>query len=155
AGQQRLETLFRVEPFGVELIGDNTALGMDNDLPADQTVAILGEVAFAADKVVLVDPLPGSRLEMAAHPVAVHQIHDQRAAGGERALDRFKHREVILRALEITERIAKDADAMEFGVAEAKTPRIAFVKRNLEVTLLGALAGETDQIAGAIEPGDV
>src|ERR1700730_15496399 len=44
---------------------------------------------------------------------------------------------------------------MEFGVAETKAPRIAFVKRDLEVSLPRALAGEADQITGAIEPGDV
>src|SRR5467141_3013295 len=44
---------------------------------------------------------------------------------------------------------------MEFGVAETKASGIAFVKRDLEVSLLGALAGEADQIAGAIEPNDL
>src|SRR6516164_1826909 len=128
---------------------------MHDDLPADQPVAISGEVAFAADEMVLIDPLPGARLEMVAHPVAVHQIHDERAAGGEGALDRLEHREIVLRTLEITEGIAQDADAMELRVAETKAPGVAFMKRDLQVALFGALAGEADQIAGSIEPGDM
>ena len=92
---------------------------------------------------------------MMAHPVAVHQIHDERSAGGEGAVDRFEHGEIVLRTLEIAEGISQDADAVKVTVAEAKPPRIAFVKRDLQVALLGALAGQADQIAGAIEPGDI
>ena len=44
---------------------------------------------------------------------------------------------------------------MKVTIAEAKPPRIAFVKRDLQVALLGALAGEADKIAGAVEPGDI
>ena len=83
AAQERFEALFRIEPFGIELVGDDAALGMDHDLAADQPVAIAGEVAFAADEMVLVDPFPRARVEMSAHPVAVHQIHDQRPARGQ------------------------------------------------------------------------
>src|SRR5215471_20300223 len=89
---QRLEPLLRIEPLGIELVGDDPALGMDDDLPADQPVAIPGEVALAADEMVLIDPLPGARLEMSAHPVAIHQIHDERAAGSEGATHRFERR---------------------------------------------------------------
>ena len=44
---------------------------------------------------------------------------------------------------------------MELRVAETKAPRVAFMKRDLQVTLFGPLAGEADQIAGSIEPGDM
>ena len=128
---------------------------MDDDFPADQPVAVAGEVSLAADEVILVDPFPRPRLEMVAHPVAIHQIHDQRSAGGERAFDRLEHGEIVLRALEIAERVAEDADAMKLAIAETKTPGITLVKRDLQVALPGALAGETDQIARAVEPGDV
>ena len=77
---------------------------------------------------------------MMTHPVAVHQIHDEGPAGGERAADRFEHGEIVLRALEIAERISEDADAVKVTVAKTKPPRIAFVKRDLQVALLGALA---------------
>ena len=41
-----------------------------------QPVAIFGEAALAAHEMVLIDPLPGARLEMRPHPLAIHQIHD-------------------------------------------------------------------------------
>src|SRR4051795_889459 len=155
AGQQHFEALLRIEPLGIKLVGDDAALGMHDDLPADQPVAVPGEVALAANEMVLVDPLPGARLEMMAHPVAIHQIHHERSAGGEGALYCFEHGQVILRALEIAKGITQDAGAMKVTVAEAKPPCVAFVKRDLEVALLGALAGQADQIAGAVEPCDI
>src|SRR5205823_11080079 len=120
-----------------------------------QPVAVFGEAALAAHKMVLIYPLPGARLEMRPHPLSVHQIHDQDAARGEGALHRFQHREVVFRPVEIAERIAEDADAMEFAVAEPKTPGVAFMEGDLQVALPGALAGEPDQIARAVEPGDL
>ena len=92
---------------------------------------------------------------MATHPLPVHQVHDETAAGGESAIDRLEDGEIVLRELEITEGIAQDADAMELRVAEAKAAGVAFVKRNRKVTQFGALAGETDQITRAIETGNV
>ena len=79
----------------------------------------------------------------------------RRPARGEGAVDRFEHGEIVLRTLEIAEGVPQDADAVKVTVAEAKPPRIAFVKRDLQVALLGALAGQADQIAGAIEAGDI
>ena len=92
---------------------------------------------------------------MASHPLAVHQVHDEAAAGREGAIDCLENGEVVLRKLEITEGIAKDADAMELCIAEAKAAGIAFVKRNRKVTQFGALAGETDQITRAVETGNM
>src|SRR6516165_2938218 len=151
--EKRLKALLRIKPLGVELVGYDAALGVDYDLPTYQAIAIAGQIAFAADEVILVDPLPGARLEMVAHPVTVHQIHDERTARAERALYCLEYSEIVLRALEITERVAEDADAMELTVAKPKAPRIAFVKRHLEDTLLGALAGEADQITRAVKSG--
>ena len=128
AGKQRLEALFRIEPLGIELIGNDAALGMDHDLAADQPITILGEVTLATDEVVLVDPFPRPRIEMTAHPLAVHQIHDERSAGSEGAFDRFEHGEIILRSFEITERVAQQADAMKLALAETKASRVAFVE---------------------------
>src|SRR5271155_573696 len=154
ADQQGFEALFRIEPLGIELIGDNAAFGVNDDLAADQPVAVAGKIALATNEVILVDPFPRARLEISAHPIAVHQVHDQRAAGAECSLHRFEYGEVVLWTLEIAERIAQNADAMKFGVAEAKPARVAFVKRNLKIGLPGALAGEPDQVARAVEPGD-
>src|SRR5262249_45691607 len=112
-------------------------------------------IALPADEMVLIDPLPGARLEVPAHPIAVHQVHDQGAAGGERPLDRFEDCEIVLRTLEIAKRIAQNADAVKFAVAEVEAPRIAFVEGNLQIALLGTFAGEPDQIARAVEPDDI
>src|SRR5207247_2004085 len=108
-----------------------------------------------AYKVVLVDPVPGTRLEMAPHPLSVHQIHDEDAARGQCALDRLQHREIVFRPVEIAKRVAQNADAMKLPVAEPKTPRVAFVKGERQIALPGALAGEADQVARAVEPGDL
>ena len=154
ADQQGFEALFRIEPLGIELIGDNAAFGMDDDLATDQPVAVAVEIALATDEVILVDPFPRARLEISAHPIAVHQVHDQCAAGAERTLDRFEDGKIVLWALEIAERIAQDADAMKLGVAKAKAARVAFVKGNLKIALPGALSAESDQVARAVEPSD-
>src|SRR5215469_16095856 len=92
---------------------------------------------------------------MATHPLPVHQVHDETAAGREGAIDCLEDGEIVLRKLEVTEGIAQDADAMELRVAEAEAAGVAFVKRNRKVTELGALAGETDQITRAVETGNV
>src|SRR5215467_4070935 len=92
---------------------------------------------------------------MPTHPFAVHQIHDERTAGGQGALDSFQYGEVVLRPLEITERVPQQTDAMKLGLAETKAPGIAFVERNRQVALPGALAGEANEIAGAVEPSDM
>src|SRR6516225_8538963 len=104
---------------------------------------------------VLIDPLPRAWIEMASHPLAVHQVHDKGPSGRERALDRFEHSDIILRPLEVAERVTQHTDAVKLGIAEAKAPRIALVERNREVALLGTLAGETDQIARSVEAGNM
>jgi len=58
AEQQRLEALFRVEPLGVELIGNDAALGVDHNFTTDQPIAVTGKIPLAADEMVLIDPLP-------------------------------------------------------------------------------------------------
>ena len=92
---------------------------------------------------------------MRPHPLAVHQIHDQDAARGEGALDRFEHRQIVLRPVEIAKRVAEDTDTVKFAIAESEAARVAFMERSLQIALPGTLAGEADQIARAIEPGDV
>src|SRR5262249_41689223 len=136
-------------------VGDDAAFGVHDDLAADQPVTVAGKVALATDKMVLVDPFPRARLEMEAHPIAVHQIHDERAARSESAVDRFENGQVVFRAFEIAEGVPENADAMKVCVAEAKPSRIAFVKRDLQVALLGAFTCQADQITRAVETGDI
>ena len=78
---------------------------------------------------------------MVAHPLAVHQVHDQCSARGEGSLDGVEHRQIVFKALEVAERIAEDADAVELAVAKPEAPRIALVERDLKTALLGAFAG--------------
>jgi len=155
AAHQRFDPPLRIEPLGIELIGDDAAFGMDHHLAADQTVAIPGETALAANEMILIDPLPGARLEMVAHPLAIHQVHDESAARGQGALDRFEHRKIVLGPIEIAERIAEHADTVKLAVAEAKAAGVAFVERHLKIALPGALPGKPDQIARPVEPGNV
>ena len=44
---------------------------------------------------------------------------------------------------------------MKFAIAEAEFANIALVKGNVQVALLGSLASKADQIARAIQPGNV
>src|SRR6516225_10760087 len=155
AGQQRLQALSRVEPLCIELIGDDAPLGVDHDLAADQPIAVLSEVTFATDEMILVNPFPRTRIEVTTHPLAIHQIHNKRPAGGEGTFDRFEHGEIVFLTLEVAKRVAEKADAMKLGVAKAKASRVTFVERDLKVALLGAFASEADQIARAVESGDV
>src|SRR5690348_3319752 len=90
-----------------------------------------------------------------AHPFAIHQVHDQLAADNQCPLGRFENGEIVLRPLEIAERISKYAHTMKFAIAEAEFSDIALVKGDLQVALLGALASKPDQIARAVQPGDV
>src|SRR6185437_12360992 len=152
---ERLDALAGIKPLGIELVGDDAALGMDDDLAADQPLAVAGQPALAADEMVLIDPLPGPRLEMAAHPVAVGQIHHQRAARRERPLHRAQHGNVILLAVEIAEGVAEDRDAVKAAVGRAELARVALVEGDAEAALAGTLARQPHQIARAIDAGDV
>jgi hypothetical protein len=116
---------------------------------------VAGQRPLAADEMVLVDPFPRARLETVAHPLAVHQVHDQHAAGGQSAAHGFEDREIVLRPIEIAERVAEDADAVEFAVAEAKAAGVTLVERHRQPGLPGALARQADQVARAVEPGDL
>ena len=93
----------RVEPFSVELVGDHALLGMDNYLSGHKTSAVARKGSLPADEVVLVDPLPRSSLIMGFKPLAVDKVHCKRAFGNQNSLDRFKHREIVVLGLEISE----------------------------------------------------
>jgi len=92
---------------------------------------------------------------MAAHPIAVGQVHDQRAARGERPLHRLEDGDIVLLAVEIAEGIAEDADAVKAALRHAELAGIALVERKGEVPLAGALAREPDEIARAVDAGDL
>ena len=63
--QQLGDAVARVEPLGIELVGDHAHLVVDDHLARDQPLAILADGALAADEVMLVDPLPRAPLEVA------------------------------------------------------------------------------------------
>ena len=43
--KERLKAALRIEPLGIELVGYDTAVSMDNDFPTYQPIAITGEIA--------------------------------------------------------------------------------------------------------------
>src|SRR5690606_25594905 len=131
----------RVEALGVELIDNDAALGVDDHLARDEALAVGGERALAADQMVLVDPLPGAALEALAHPVAVHEVERDGAAGLEDALGHAEHGEVVLLALEIAERVAHKRHALERALGQAEAAGVALVEGDGQAGLFGALAG--------------
>ena len=92
---------------------------------------------------------------MAAHPLAVGEVHHQGSARGQRALHRLQHGNVVLLAVEIAEGVAEDADAVEAALTDAELARVALVEGEREATLLGALARQAHEIARAVDAGDV
>ena len=152
--EQLVDLVRRIEPLGVELVGQHALLGVDHDFAGQQALAVFGERPLAADELVLVDPLPGALLEMAAHPVAVGQVHDQLAVRAQRPLDRLEHGQIVLLALEIAEGVAEERDAIERAFGDAEAAGVALVEARDQPLLLGALARQPDQIARAVDAGD-
>ena len=77
--EQPRDALARVEALGIELVGDDAHLVVDDDLAADQALAVGRQRALAADEVVLVDPLPGAALEVVGHVGAVGDVEHELA----------------------------------------------------------------------------
>ena len=61
------DAVARVEPFGIELVGDHAHLVVHDHFARDQALAVLADGALAAHEVVLVDPLPRALVEVLVH----------------------------------------------------------------------------------------
>ena len=156
AGKEEGVELFAcVETFGVELIDEDAALGVGDDFAADEARAIGGEHAFAADEVVPVDPFPRPGFEIFPHPISVGNIHREDTTGTQRGADGGEHGEVFSLAIEVTEGVAQNGDAVERGVGGGKRAGVALEEIDSEACGAGAAARELDEVVRAVEAGEV
>ena len=153
--EEGVELFARVETFGVELIDEDAALGVGDDFTADEARAIGGEHAFAADEVVPVDPFPRPGLKIFPHPISVGNIHREDTTGTQRGADGGEHGEVFGLAIEVTEGVAQNGDAVEGGVGGGKRAGVALEEIDGEACGAGAAARELDEVVRAVEAGEV
>ena len=98
--KQHADLVSGIQTFGIELVGDDTLIGVGHNLARHQATAVLGQGPFAADELVLVDPLPRAALVMLFQPCPVGNVEVQHAAGFEHPNHRFQDFQVITVALE-------------------------------------------------------
>ena len=103
----------RVETLGVELVGDHAHLVVHDDLARRSGVRGRRERALAANKVVLVDPLPRAALEVVGHVGAVGDVEHELAGRAQELADRGQNLLVVLLVGEVSERVAHDGNAVE------------------------------------------
>ena len=118
-----------VEALGIELVGDNALFRVGDDFAGDDAAAVFRQGALAADKVLIVNPFPASRLEVIPHPLAIHHIEKEESVRSEQSGQVFQDRLIVGRLFEITEGIAHEQDRVELLPAHAEFPRVALVKR--------------------------
>ena len=145
----------RVEPLGIELVGDHAHLVVDDHLARDQPLAVLADGALAAHEVVLVDPLPRALLEVLVHVAAVGDVEHQLAAGAQDLADRGQDLLVVLLVGEVAERVAHDGNAIDAVLRQPRVARVAFLEQHLQAFALRPLLGEPHQVARAVEAHDV
>src|SRR6185312_12389651 len=68
---------------------------------------------------------------------------------------RAQHGNVILLAVEITEGVAEDRDAVKAAVGRAELARVALVEGDAEAALAGALARQAHEVARAVDAGHI
>ncbi len=149
--QEPRDTFARIEALGVELVGDHALLVVDDDFARDQALAVGRDRALAAHEMVLVDPLPRAALEVLGHVGAVGDIEHDLARGTQHLADRRQHLLVVLLVGEVAERVAHDGDAVEARLREPRVAGIAFLEHDAQRFGLGALAGEPDEVARAVD----
>ncbi|MEZ5856966.1 MAG: hypothetical protein R3D67_20335 [Hyphomicrobiaceae bacterium] len=76
--QQLGDALLSIEALGVELVGHDAGLVIDDDLAADEALAILADRTLAADEMVSVDPLH-ERRSVVRHVGTVGDVEDELA----------------------------------------------------------------------------
>jgi hypothetical protein len=145
----------RVEPLGVELVGDHAHLVVHDHLARDQPLAVLADRALAADEVMLVDPLPRALVEVLVHVAAVGDVEHQLAAGAQDLADRGQDLLVVLLVGEVAERVAHDGNAIHAVLGQPRVARIAFLEQHLQAFALRPLLGEPHEVARAVEAHDM
>ena len=153
--QQLADAFARVEPLGIELVGDHAHLVVHDHFARDQAFAVLADGALAADEVVLVDPLPRALVEVLVHVAAVGDVEHELAAGAQDLADRGQDLLVVLLVGEVAERVAHDGNAIDAVLRQPRVARVAFLEQHLQAFVLRALLGEPHEIARAVEAHDV
>ncbi len=149
------DALARVEPLGVELVGDHAHLVVHDHLARDQPLAVLADGALAADEVVLVDPLPRALVEVLVHVPAIGDVEHELSAGPQDLADRGQDLLVVLLVGEVAERVAHDGNAIHAVLGQARVARVAFLEQHLQPFALRPLLGEAHEVARAVEAHDV
>ncbi len=126
--EQLGDAVARVEALGVELVGDDAELVVDDHLARDEPLAVGRERALAADEMMLVDPLPRAPLEVVGHIGAVGDVEHELTRRAQELADGRQHLLVVLLVREVAERIAHDGDAVEAALGEPRVPRVAFLE---------------------------
>ena len=153
--QQLADAFARVEPLGVELVGDHAHLVVHDHLARDQPLAVLADGALAADEMVLVDPLPRALVEVLVHVAAVGDVEHQLAAGAQDLADCSQDLLVVLLIGEVAERVAHDGNAIHAVLGQARVARIALLEQHLQAFALRPLLGKSHEVARAVEAHDV
>jgi len=105
--------------------------------------------------VVLVDPLPGTAVEVVGHVGAVGDVEHDLARRAQQLADCGQNLLVVLLVGKVSERVAHDGDAVERTLVEARVASVAFLEDDLQAFVLRTLFGESDQIAGAVDARDI
>ena len=153
--QELADALARIEPLGVELVGDDADLVVHDHLARDEAFPVARQRALPADEMVLVDPLPRAALEVIGHVGAVGDVEHELAGRAQDLADGRQDLLVILLVGEVAERVAHDGDAVEAHVGQTRVARVAFLEHDLQPLVLRPLLGEAHEIAGAVDAGHV
>src|SRR5260221_3294028 len=151
--EQRGNGVAAVEPFGEDATDDADAIGLEPITARDETLAVLGEAAFAADQQAVVQPLTGSLLEMRAQPVSVHEVERQVPALPQQATCAPQQRDIFLDRLEIAEGIAEDGDAIELAVRQTALARIALDESHVGARRPRPLPRQFEEIMREVDAG--
>jgi len=140
-----------VQPFGIELVGDHPMIGAGDHLARDEARAVRGEGAFPADKMLFVDPLPGTFLEILLQPAPVCNIEKNAPARFQHPRNPFEHPSIVLPALEVAETVPEKEDHVEGVRPVREFPCIALPEPDVQTVLPGRRPGLLHKIMGAIE----
>src|SRR5262245_194165 len=89
--QQLTDAVAGVEPLGIELVGDHAHFVVHDNFARDQAFPVLAYRALAADKVVVIDPLPRTPIKIVVHVAAVGNVQYDLPTGAQDLTDRGQH----------------------------------------------------------------
>ena len=92
---------------------------------------------------------------MLTHPFALDNVEEQKTIRHQHPADIVQDHLVIRLMLEVAEGIAHEHDAVERCVPGLEPAGIAFVKGDLQMLGLRPFPRQTDEVAGAVDAGDL